>query len=105
MTLWNNKAFTENELSLFGKSVVILLLVVPVAFLTVRNILLARVAHPCAFLVCLLGLLLFLTAKISLFRKGVWISFGTRRLTEGMGNLYRLGYWLMAVGLACTFVE
>ncbi len=33
-----------------------------------------------------------------------WISFGSRRMTEIMGNIYRLGYWFMVVGLLFTFL-
>jgi hypothetical protein len=100
--MWNNKAFTENELSYFGKAAVIILLVIPVFFITVRNIIIGEVANPYAFAICIVGFLLFLISKISFFRKGVYVSFGTKRLSENMGNLYRLGYWLMAAGLIFT---
>jgi hypothetical protein len=103
--MWNNKAFTENELSFVGKAAAIILLVVPVFFITVRNIIIGEVANPYAFTICLVGFLLFIFSKISLFRKGVFFSFGTKRLSENMGNLYRLGYWLMAVGLILTFFD
>jgi len=105
MTIWNNKAFTENEFSFFGKAVVIFLLVIPIAFITARNIIVDDVANPYALAICLIGFFLFLISKISLFRRGVLLSFGTKRLTESMANLYRLGYWLMAVGLAITFLQ
>lgn len=105
MTMWNNKAFTENELSFFAKAAVIILLVIPVFFITALNIIIGEVANPLAFVICIVGFLLFLIPKISLFRKGVLVSFGTKRLTENMGNLYRLGYWLMALGLILTFLE
>jgi hypothetical protein len=101
--MWNNKAFTENELSFVGKAAAIILLVVPVLFITVRNIIISEVANPYAFTICIVGFLLFLISKISLFRKGSLFNFGTKRLSENMGNLYRLGYWLMAVGLILTF--
>lgn len=105
MTLWNNKAFTENELSFVGKAAVIILLVIPVVTITVRNIIIGEVANPYAFAICLVGFLLFLISKISLFRKGVLVSFGTKRLSENMANLYRLGYWLMGIGLIFTFIK
>jgi hypothetical protein len=50
----------------------------------------------------IVGLLLFLTAKISVIRKRK-ISFGTGLMSEGMANLYRVGYWLMIVGILVTF--
>jgi hypothetical protein len=103
MSMWNNKAFTENELSFVEKAAAIILLVVTVFFITVHNIIIGEVANPYAFTICIVGFLLFLISKISLFRKGGLFSFGTKRLSENMGNLYRLGYWLMAVGLIFTF--
>ena len=105
MTMWNNKGFTENELSPFGKIAVMILLVIPVVVITVRNILIGEAANPYAFIICIIGFLLFLSAKISMFRKGILFSFGTKRLSQNMGNIYRLGYWLMAVGLAFTFFK
>jgi hypothetical protein len=101
--MWNNRGFTENELSFVGKAAVIILLVVPVFFVTVCNIIVGEVANPYAFIICIVGFLLFLISKISLFRKGSLFSFGTKRLSQNMGNIYRLGYWLMAVGLIFTF--
>lgn len=38
MTMWNNQAFTESELSLFGRIAVMVLLVIPVVFITSKNI-------------------------------------------------------------------
>jgi hypothetical protein len=105
MTLWNNKAFTENELSFFAKLAVIILLLIPVFFKTACNIIIVEIANPFAFVICIVGFILFLVSKISLFRKGILVSFGTKRLTENMGNFYRLGYWLMAMGLIFTFLE
>jgi hypothetical protein len=103
MTMWNNRAFTENELSLFGKATIIILLVVPTVLITIRNIIKGEVANPYAFTICLLGLLLFLISKISQFTKGKLFGFGTTHLTENMANFYRIGYWLMVVGLVFIF--
>ena len=103
MSMWNNKSFIENELSFVGKTAAIILLVVPVFFITVLNIIKGEVANPYAFTICIVGFLLFLISKISLFRKGSLFSFGTKRLSENMGNLYRLGYWLIAADLIFTF--
>jgi hypothetical protein len=94
----NNKAFTENELSYFGKAVVIFLLVIPVIFSALRSIIIGETVNPYSFGICIFGFFLFLISKTSLFRKGIIVSFGTSRLSENMGDLYRLGYWLMAVG-------
>lgn len=105
MTMWNNKAFTEHELSLFGKIAVIVLFVVPTICITIQNIIKGEVANPYAFAICIAGFALLFIAKVSLFAKGQWISFGTKKVSENIANLYRVGYWLMAVGLIFTFFE
>lgn len=104
MTMFDSKPLTENELSIFGKAVITLFIVVPVCIITIMNIFLGEVSRPYAFVVCIPGLVLFLISKISLFKKGIWFSFGTKRLSENMGNLYRLGYWFMSVGIILTFL-
>jgi hypothetical protein len=50
-----------------------------------------------------LGLLLFLSAKISQIRRGVLLSFGSSRMSVSARNYYRAGYFLMFFGLAATF--
>ena len=104
MTFWNNKAFTENEFSKFGKLAVTLLFVVPAIVITIHNILIGEVSSPYAFTITIFGLILFIISKASLISKRIWISFGTKNLTENMAILYRLGYWLMAVGIILTFI-
>jgi len=79
--------------------------IIPVVLITAKNIFLGQVEHPYAFAMCILGFILFLFSKISSFRKGIFISFGGRYLSENMLNCYRLGYWLMAVGIIFTFVN
>ena len=86
-------------MSRIGKIAAIFLFVIPVIFVRIKNIVIGEIADPYAFYICIIGFILFLISKVSLFRKGILVSFGTNRLTENMGNFYRLGYWLMAVGL------
>jgi hypothetical protein len=51
-----------------------------------------------------LGLLLFLSAKISQIRRGVLLSFGSSRMSVSARRAYyRAGYFLMFFGLAATF--
>lgn len=45
------------------------------------------------------GFLLLLISKISLYRKGIWFSFGTRQMTKGNATLYRTAYFLIALGV------
>ena len=52
-----------------------------------------------AGLITLTGLILLLLCKLSLFRKGIWISWGSRQMSEGYANLYKPAYGLMVVGV------
>jgi hypothetical protein len=104
MSIWTYRGrFRENELSLFGKSSTVLLIVLA-AFAAIVNILRGEVQHPAAFFVVLIGFVLFIAAKLSVVSRGKWISFGTSQMTENMANAYRVGYWLMVVGILFTFV-
>lgn len=105
MSMWNNKTFTENELSRIGKIAVVFLFVIPVILVTINNMVVGQISNPYAFYISLLGFLLFLISKLSLFRKGILVSFGTKRLTENMSNFYRIGYWLKGFGLIVTFFK
>jgi len=51
----------------------------------------------------LVGFVLFAVAKTSVVAQQRWITFGTRTMSENMANVYRIGYWLMAVGILATF--
>lgn len=92
----------ENEMSIMGK-ISTILLVFFFAGAAVINIFRNHVPHPYAFIVVLSGFTLFIFTKFSNFRKGKIISFGTVGMSENMENLYRIGYWLMVVGLILTF--
>lgn len=91
----------ENKPSKFGRVFFYLLFLLWVASAVV-NINRGHVNHPEAFGIAIVGFLLFLTAKISMIRRKK-ISFGTRLMSEGMVNFYRIGYWLMVVGILVTF--
>lgn len=45
-----------------------------------------------------IGLVFLTISKISLYRQGVWCSWGTRLMTKGNARLYFIGYALIAVG-------
>ena len=49
MALWNNKAFTENELSWVAKTALTVLIVIPVCFVAVLDIIRGEISHPFAF--------------------------------------------------------
>lgn len=55
MSMWNNKAFTENELSRFAKTALVFVVIIPVIFGTIQNIVRGEIHHPYAFIICLVG--------------------------------------------------
>ncbi len=58
-------------------------------------------------LVCLcyaLGLAPLVRAKMSLFRRGVWISFGPSRLSPELRRAYWTGYAFIAIGVFLNLV-
>ena len=70
---------------------------------SIFNFLHGNIRHPNAFFVVLVAFIFFTIGKLSVILKKQKISFGTKLMTENMANLYRLGYWLMIVGLLATF--
>ena len=44
------------------------------------------------------GFVCLLIAKVSLFRRGVWVSWGPRLMSVGNAKLYRVGYLLIGIG-------
>ena len=52
--------------------------------------------------VLLIGFGLFSYSKIINFKKGSWISFGTRNMNKNQKILYFSGYGLMLFGVLCT---
>ena len=61
-----------------------------------------------ALLLMTAGFLLFLIAKLSLIARGVYVSWGSRRMSPAFRVCYRLGYALMVlailVGLASLWL-
>ena len=99
----NQHFMKENELSRVGKVTTVLFIFV-VAISAIGNIYHGHVKHPSAFFVVLLGFVVFTVAKLPVILHKKLISFGSSLMTENMANVYRLGYWLMIVGLLFTFV-
>jgi hypothetical protein len=52
-----------------------------------------------AVVVLSIGLLCVVAAKISLFRRGVWVSWGPRPMSKSWARLYRVGYVFMGLGV------
>jgi len=99
-----NAIMKENQLTLLGRAAV-LLLTFSIAVTAFFNIAKGQATNPYALFVVFVGLACFSIAKISVISKGHKVSFGTKLMSEGMANLYRLGYWLMAVGVMLTFMR
>lgn len=93
----------EHEFSVIGKVAVVLLLVLGLVVPAVQRLARGEVQHPWALPLVLIGFLFFAIAKLSVVCRTQWISFGSRRMTDNMANLYRLGNWLMVVGILLTF--
>ena len=93
----------ENELSPFGK-LVVGIGIIAAAGAVVLNIFRGEPQNPFAFAIVGVGFILFSTAKLSVVRRKRWISFGTKLMSPAMVNAYRVGYWLMVVGILVTFL-
>jgi hypothetical protein len=92
-----------SELGPIGKAASWILVLLLIA-LAIVNITRGEVRQPWAFVIVLLGFVLFVVAKSSVILHRQRISFGPRLMTARMANTYRLGYWLMIVGTLTTFV-
>jgi len=77
--------------------------IIPVGCAAISNIIHGKVVHPIAFIVMISGFVLFIVSKLSVVFKKKLISFGTRKMSVRMANLYRLGHWQMIFGLLATF--
>ncbi|MFA6054748.1 MAG: hypothetical protein WC769_05165 [Thermodesulfovibrionales bacterium] len=51
------------------------------------------------FLLAMAGFVCLLAAKISLYRKGLWFSFGYARMSKGYATLYKVAYVLLGLGV------
>jgi hypothetical protein len=64
----------------------------------------ARTTHPLSALACIvlcvIGAFLLLLAKVSLFRRCIWVSWGPAQMSRSGRRLYAIGYSLIGVGVA-----
>ena len=97
-----NSVLTENQPTLISKASIAILLLLA-ATSSISNIVTANVPNPIFFIVTITGFVMFVIAKISVIKKGIKVSWGTTHMSQAMANTYRLGYWLMLVGILCTF--
>ncbi len=80
-------------------------LVIPLAIISVtNNIVEGNIVRPTAFFIVIGGFVLFTIGKFSVIITKKRVSFGPKLMSENMSNLYRLGYWIMAIGIILTFL-
>ncbi len=105
MSIWINRKNKNQKPSIYSVSI-------PVEFLIIFLGLLASVFaaryifNPAQFqndsiTITLLGFILFIISKISLFTKGIWNSWGSGKMKKHFKWLYRCGYFLMIFGIIC----
>ena len=93
----------ENKPGLVSKILVWML--IPLAgFSAAYNILSGNVVRPTAFYFVIGGFILFAIGKLSVILKKQRVSFGSKLMSQNMANLYRVGYWLLFIGIIFTFV-
>jgi hypothetical protein len=51
-----------------------------------------------------IGLNCLIISKISLYKKGIWFSFGPALMAKSYAKLYRIGYLLLGVGTLLLLV-
>ena len=108
MSIWINRKNKNHKSSIYSVSI-------PIEFLIIFLGLLASIFatryifHPEQFrddsiVIMLLGFILFIISKISLFTKGIWNSWGTSKMKKHFKWIYRCGYLLMIIGIIGTVV-
>jgi hypothetical protein len=95
----------ENQILWIGEAILAVLLTIIASIVAIINISRGRVPHPHAFIIVLIGVVLFVIAKASVIKHNGLFTFGTKNMGQIMSNFYRFGYWLMFVGCLLTFVR
>jgi hypothetical protein len=105
MTVWDGKLMKENELSKPVKVIlgVAIVIAVGIALRAVaQNAVNGVVTRPWA-LGMVFGFVCFLLPKLAVVREKKLVSFGTGPMTNRQENFYRLGYFLMGLGVLLAF--
>lgn len=56
------------------------------------------------FTCTIIGLVLLSVSKISLYRKGIWFSIGSKLMSKGYARLYKLGYLFIITGMLAVLM-
>ncbi len=103
MSFWIHGKDKDGKAILWQVDIPIPLIVVFVGLLAAliapRTLQIARIMIWLPFALSAAGLALLFISKISLFRKGIWLSFGPRQMSRGYGNVYKAGYALLGLGV------
>jgi hypothetical protein len=51
------------------------------------------------FALAVAGFVLLLISKVSLYRKGIWSSFGSRQMSKKYASIYKAAYVLLGLGV------
>jgi hypothetical protein len=78
----------------------------PMIILVVFGLLVAMVGPPVfsrpslifPIVIVVTGLACLTISKISLYNKGIWLSFGPGQMSKGYAMLYKVGYFMLVVG-------
>lgn len=106
MTMWDGKLMKENELSMPAKVIVgvaAVVFIIAAVKAAAVNASAGVIARPWALGIVLVGVICFLVPKLAVVRKKKLVSFGVGPMTTQQANFYRLGYFLMALGLLLAF--
>ncbi len=70
----------------------------PFLAVTVIGLIVTLIGPSLPFFLSFIGLILLIISKISLFRRGIWFSFGPKLMSREYARLYKLSYILIGVG-------
>jgi len=108
MSLWIYKNNKEGNKELFAVSFplpIIMLLLGLLVALIVPNIMKPHIYLKESSYVAAVGFILVLISKVSLFKKGVWNSWGSKLMSKPYRILYRCGYVLIIIGIiGCIYL-
>lgn len=99
MSLWiRHRDKSGKHLWLIDTHPVLLLAVIPIFM--IAAVMYPELLAKTMMIIAGSGIICLAFAKISLFRQGIWISWGPRYMTRRNGLLYRTGYILFGSGAA-----
>jgi hypothetical protein len=106
MSLWIQKRDKTGRLYYFAVGVPVLL-IFPAVGIVIALLLFCMLTAPVEsmlsfFVVTGFGFLLFAVAKVSVFRQGHLVSFGSAKMSPQMKMAYRTGWVLMVIGATLT---